>query len=69
MAETWLSLKLLPFRVAEPQIWLAQAEAQFALWKIVTDNTKYFYVLSALDQATVWHMAYSLSVLYIVKRT
>ena len=41
----------LPFWAAEPQIWFAQAEAQFAVQKIV-DETKYFYVLSALDQAT-----------------
>ena len=52
MSENAVSLKLPPFWAAEPQIWFAQAEAQFALRKIVADDTTYFYVLSALDQAT-----------------
>ena len=52
MSENAVSLKLPPFWAAEPQIWFAQAEAQFALRKIAADDTKYFYVLSALDQAT-----------------
>ena len=38
--------------VAELQIWLAQAEAQFTLRKIVLDDTKYYYTLSGLDQTT-----------------
>ena len=37
----------------ESSIWFAQAEAQFPLDNIVADDTKYDYVLSALDQATV----------------
>ena len=52
MSENAVSLKLPPFWAAEPQVWFAQAEAQFTLLKIVADDTKYFYVLSALDQAT-----------------
>ena len=52
MPENAVSLKLPPFWMAEPQIWFAQAEAQFVLQKIVADDTKYFYVLSALDQLT-----------------
>ena len=52
MSENAVSLKLPPFWAVEPQIWFAQTEAQFALRNIVTDDTKYFYVLSALDQAT-----------------
>ena len=52
MSENAVSLKLSPFWAAEPQIWFAQAEAQFALRKIVAGETKYFYVLSSLDQAT-----------------
>ena len=45
-------LKLPQFWATEPQRWFAQAEAQFALWGIVSDNTKYYYILSALDQTT-----------------
>ena len=50
--ENAVSLKLPQFWAAEPQIWFAQAEAQFALRKIVSDDTKYYYILSALDQST-----------------
>ena len=52
MSENAVSLKLLPFWATEPQIWFAQAETQFALQKIIADDTKYFLVLSAFDQAT-----------------
>ena len=52
MSENVIALKLPAFWAAEPQIWFAQAEAQFALRKIVADDTKYLYMLSALDQAT-----------------
>ena len=47
-----VSLKLLQFWSTGPQIWFAQAEAQFALRKIVSDDTKYYYIFSALDQTT-----------------
>ena len=50
--ENAVSLKLLQFWAAEPQIWFAQAESQFALRKIVSDDTKYYCILSALDQTT-----------------
>ena len=50
--ENAVSLKLLQFWADKPQIWFAQAEAQFVLRKIVSDETKYYYILSALDQTT-----------------
>ena len=50
--ENAVSLKLPQFWAAEPQIWFAQAEAQFAIRNIVSDDTKYYYILSALDQTT-----------------
>ena len=51
-----VSLKLLLFRAAELQIWFPQAEPQLAVRKIIADGTKYFYVLSALDQATILNL-------------
>lgn len=47
-----VSLKLPTFWTSHPQVWFAQAEAQFAIRKITADETKYCYVLSALDQST-----------------
>ena len=44
------SLKLPQLWATEPQIWFAQDEAQFALRKIVSDDTKYYYILSSLNQ-------------------
>ena len=47
-----VSLKLPTFWTSQPQVWFAQAEAQFNIRGITVDETKYFYVLSALDQDT-----------------
>ena len=47
-----VSLKLPTFWTSQPEVWFAQAEAQFNLRGITTDDTKYFYVLAALDQQT-----------------
>ena len=53
MAETnTVSLKLPPFWTSQPQVWFQQAEAQFTIRKISTDETKYTYVVTALDQDT-----------------
>ena len=50
--ENAVALKLLPFWISQPQVWFQQAEAQFALWNITADDTKYFYVVATLDQET-----------------
>jgi hypothetical protein len=47
-----VSLKLPTFWTVQPEVWFAQAEAQFSLRGVSRDETKYFYVLSALDQDT-----------------
>ena len=47
-----VSLKLLTFWTHQPQVWFTQAEAQFSLRRITKDDTKYFYILTALDQQT-----------------
>ena len=50
--ENAVALKLPTFWTSQPRVWLAQAEAQFVIRKITADDTKYYHVLSALDQDT-----------------
>ena len=47
-----VSLKLPAFWTSQPQVWFVQAEAQFHLCGITNEDTKYFYMLAALDQST-----------------
>ena len=42
-----VSLKLPTFWTSQPEVWFAQAEAQFNLRCITSDDTKYFYVVAA----------------------
>ena len=50
--ENAVALKLPTFWCSQPRVWFAQAEAQFEIRKITADETRYYYVLSALDQDT-----------------
>ena len=53
MADTHaVGLKLPVFWADHPRVWLQQAEAQFALRNITADDTKYHYLVAALDQTT-----------------
>ena len=52
MGENAVSLKLPTFWSKQPKIWFAQAESQFTIRKIVASDTKYHYVVAALDQET-----------------
>ncbi len=52
-----IAIKLPPFCVPQPEVWFAQAEGQFALRNITTDTTKYYYILTALDNDTVVRVA------------
>ncbi len=45
-----VALKLPTFWTTQPQVWFEQAEAQFHIRQITVDDTKYYYVVSALDQ-------------------
>jgi len=47
-----VSLKLPTFWTSQPEVWFTQAEAQFHIHNITADATKYYYVVSALDQPT-----------------
>lgn len=47
-----VSLKLPTFWTAQPQVWFQQAEAQFLIRNITSDQTKYAYIVAALDQDT-----------------
>ncbi len=47
-----VSLKLPTFWPEQPAVWFAHAEAQFTSRNITSDDTKYHYVVAALDQAT-----------------
>ena len=48
-----VSLKLPIFWTSQPAVWFAQTEAQFTLRGISADETKYYHVVSVLDQETV----------------
>ena len=52
-AATGCQLKVARVLDWSSQGWLQQTEAQFALRQITADNTKYFYVVVALDQDTL----------------
>ncbi|KAK3890403.1 hypothetical protein Pcinc_005654 [Petrolisthes cinctipes] len=47
-----VSLKLPTFWTTQSQVWFEQAEAQFHIRQITADDTKYYYVVSALDKET-----------------
>ena len=47
-----VSLKLPTFWAEHPQVWFTQAKPQFYICKITEDETKYYYVVAALDQQT-----------------
>ena len=52
MTDNAVSLKLPSFWAQQPRVWFAQAESQFAIRKITAAETKYHYVVAALDQET-----------------
>ena len=51
-----VSLKLPPFWPEDPETWIDQVEAQFHIRKITADETKFYYVVAALDPPTARRM-------------
>ncbi|GFO04399.1 Gag-Pol polyprotein [Plakobranchus ocellatus] len=56
-----VSLKLPEFWTTSPEVWFARVEAQFGTKNISTDQTKYDYVVSALDVKTAEEISASAS--------
>ncbi len=56
MENNAVSLKLPSFWTAQPNVWFQQAEAQFAIRGVMSEQTKYYYVVGALDQETARHL-------------
>ena len=56
MEQNVVSLKLPIFWTSQLQVWFAQAKAQFEIRKITAEDTKYYYVVFALDQDTATHL-------------
>lgn len=44
-----VSVRVPPFWPEEPALWFAQVESQFALSRITTDETKFYYLVAQLD--------------------
>ena len=53
-----VSLKLPQFWKTSAKVWFAQAETQFRVRGITNDQTRYYYVVAALDEAAANRMAH-----------
>ncbi|XP_055522869.1 uncharacterized protein LOC129717050 [Wyeomyia smithii] len=51
-----VSVKLPDFWRSDPAMWFAQAEAQFVLAGVVRDDTKYYHIISKVDQSVICHI-------------
>lgn len=52
-----VAVKLPDFWKSDPTMWFAQAEAQFALAGVVQDETKYYHIISKIDQSIISHVS------------
>lgn len=52
-----VSVELPEFWKTDPEMWFAQAEAQFILGNITKDDTKFYHIVAKLDQSVICHVA------------
>lgn len=52
-----VAVKLPEFWKTDPLMWFAQAEAQFALAGITSDQTKFYHIISKVDQTVLRHIS------------
>ena len=52
-----VSVKIPPFWTSRPEVWFAKVEAQFSNKHIVSQDTRYYYVISALDKVVAEEIA------------
>lgn len=55
-----ISIKLLPLYTEDPMGWYDQVEAQFGIWHITADDTKYWFIEASLDAATSSYTTHTL---------
>ena len=54
---TAVSVKLPEFWKNDPNMWLAQEEAQFHLARITQDETKFWHIVARIDQSVICHIS------------
>lgn len=52
-----VSVKLPDFWKTDPEMWFAQAEAQFILANVTKDETKFYHIVAKVDQSVICHIA------------
>lgn len=57
-----VSVKLPDFWKSDPNMWFAQAEAQFNLAGITLDETKFWHIIAKIDQSVICHVSDLVSV-------
>lgn len=52
-----VSVKLPEFWKTDPEMWFAQAEAQFVLANVTKDETKFYHIVAKVDHSVICHIA------------
>ncbi|XP_055527745.1 uncharacterized protein LOC129720309, partial [Wyeomyia smithii] len=50
-------VKLPEFWKTDPEMWFAQAEAQFILANVTKDDTKFYHIVAKVDQTVICHIS------------